>query len=59
MATDLKSLLQQVVDAYAMASEVDRVAYAAYVEQCHSDPMIYVSEFNFKEWLEAGRPTGK
>lgn len=59
MVADLNSMLQKNLAAYAIASEAERIDYASYVEQCRSDPMAYVSEFSFKEWLEAGKPTGK
>ena len=45
--------------AYAEASDDVKLAYAYYVEQCRSNINEYVSEYNFKEWLEAGRPSGK
>lgn len=49
MVADIKSLIQKTIEAHAKASEADKVAYAAYVEDCHSEPGVFVSEFNFKE----------
>ena len=33
--------------------------YEEYVKNCHSKLGVFVSEFSFKEWLEADQPDGK
>lgn len=41
-----------------MATMTEQQAYEQYVKACHSVPHTYVSEFNFTEWQNAGRPKG-
>jgi hypothetical protein len=36
----------------------DRAQYDAYVTACHSQDGVFVTEFSFSEWIEAGKPTG-
>jgi hypothetical protein len=48
--------LRDAIDA-AMEGE-DRVAYQAYVANCHSRPGEFVSEFRFDEWIANGKPKG-
>lgn len=37
----------------------EKAQYEAYVAACHAKLGVFVSEFNFKEWIEAGKPSGE
>jgi len=36
----------------------EQQAYQQYVDNCHSELGVFVSEFNFYEWRVMGRPKG-
>jgi len=45
----LREILQQAIDKLD-----EHHAYKAYVKNCHSDHNVFVQEFRFNEWIEAG-----
>lgn len=55
-------MVRDMNDEYAKENKLEGKSvyekYEEYVKNCHSDPNTFVTEYNFKEWLEAGRPNG-